>query len=175
MAYCEPGEIELLVLDVDGVMTSGAVIIEETGSAVYHFDVHDGAGIKYWHRRGGKTAIITGRSSSVIDVRAGQLDIEWVYQSALKKLDAFRQCLADTGIAPNRVCYVGDDLPDLPPMLNCGYPVAVANASAEVKQAAAYVTNRSGGAGAVREVVEMLLRARGVWTDILNGYCNQRL
>jgi 3-deoxy-D-manno-octulosonate 8-phosphate phosphatase (KDO 8-P phosphatase) len=175
MTFCDPADVKLLVLDVDGVMTAGEVVVDETGATAYHFNVQDGSAIKYWHRCGGKTAIITGRSSAAVQARADQLEIEWVYQAALKKLDAFRQCLADTGISADQTCCVGDDLPDIPVMQSCGYPVAVANAVAEVKQLAAYVTCSPGGAGAVREVIEVLLRARGDWSKILQGYYNQRL
>jgi len=175
MTFSDPANIELLVLDVDGVMTAGEVVIDEAGNTSYRFDVQDGTGIKYWHRMGGKTAIITGRSSRAVEVRAEMLGIELVYQSSLRKIETFRRCLADSGVAPQRTCCVGDDLPDLPVMLNCGYPVAVANAAAEVRRAAAYVTTRPGGAGAVREVVELLLKARGHWQQILQRYYDQKL
>lgn len=175
MAFSDPRQIELLVLDVDGVMTAGQVILDGTGRQCYHFNVHDGSGIKYWHRSGGRTAIITGRSSPAVEIRAKQLGIEFVYQLALRKIEAFRTCLSDSKVPPERICVVGDDLPDLPIMRHCGYPVAVANAVDEVKESAACVTARAGGAGAVREVVELLLRARGAWSTILKGYTEQTL
>ncbi len=164
-----------MVLDVDGVLTAGEVILSDTGACTYHFNTQDGAGIKYWQRCGGRTAIITGRESKAVEIRAEQLGIEFVYQHALKKLVAFRQCLADAGVSADKVCYVGDDLPDVPPMINCGYPVAVVNAVQCVKESAAYVTKASGGNGAVREVIELLLTAKGKWAAVLQGYFEQKL
>lgn len=175
MTFCDPAEIELLALDVDGVLTAGHAIADDTGRTFYAFDTQDGSGIKYWQRCGGKIALITGRQSPVIELRAETLGIEFVYQAALKKIEPFRRCLVDTGVDPQRVCYVGDDLPDLPVIRHCGYPVAVANAVPEIKRAAAYVTTRPGGAGAVREVIELLLRARGQWDQIVQGYIDQKL
>jgi 3-deoxy-D-manno-octulosonate 8-phosphate phosphatase (KDO 8-P phosphatase) len=175
MAFANPADIEMLILDVDGVLTAGEVILDETGQVSYHFNVQDGSGIKYWYRSGGQAAIITGRSSNAVTVRAKTLGIERVYQSALKKIDAYRQCLAECKIDPMRVACVGDDLPDVPLLRNCGFPVAVKNAVREAKEQAAYVTTRSGGQGAVREVVELLLRAKGLWAGIVDGYRKQTL
>jgi len=175
MGFANPADIELLILDVDGVLTAGEVILDETGRVSYHFNVQDGSGIKYWYRYGGKAAIVTGRKSEAVLVRGKELGIDIVYQSALRKIEAYRRCLADCKIDPMKVACVGDDLPDLPLLRNCGFPVAVANAVREVKEQAAYVTTRTGGDGAVREVVELLLRARGVWSDVIAGYHNQTL
>ncbi len=165
----------MLVLDVDGVLTAGEVVIGDTGRLINFFNVLDGSGLKYWHRNGGKTAIISGRESNAVTIRAQDLGIERVYQGALKKIEAYRQCLAEMRVDPGRVCCVGDDLPDLPLLCNCGYPVAVANAVDEVKERAAFVTKRVGGSGAVREVIELLLRARGRWADIVAGYTSQKI
>ena len=175
MAFADPAEIELLVLDVDGVMTAGDAVLTDTGQSIYFFNTRDGCGLKYWHRSGGKTAIITGRQSHAVQARAELLGIQFVYQSALKKIDAFRRCLTEAGVEAQRVCYVGDDLPDLPPLPHCGYPVAVADAVPEVKASAVYVTKARGGAGAVREVIERLLRARNKWSAILQAYHDQKL
>jgi 3-deoxy-D-manno-octulosonate 8-phosphate phosphatase (KDO 8-P phosphatase) len=175
MKYSEPSEIELLVLDVDGVLTAGEVVIGDTGRLINFFSVLDGSGLKYWHRSGGKTVIISGRESNAVTIRAQDLGIQRVYQGALRKIEAYRQCLTESGIDPARVCCVGDDLPDLPLLCNCGYPVAVTNAVEEVKERAVYVTNRRGGDGAVREVIELLLRARGRWTQIVAGYTSQKI
>lgn len=175
MAFSDPRNVELLVLDVDGVLTPGNVAVEQTGSLRYHFDVQDGSGIKYWLRSGGRIAIITGRSSNAVAIRAKELGIDLVYQAALRKIDAYRDCLGKLGIGPERVCCLGDDLPDLPIMLNCGYPAAVANAVREVKQYAAYITNKAGGYGAVRELIEHLLSAKGLWSGVVSGYVNQSL
>ena len=95
MAFANPADIEMLILDVDGVLTAGEVILDETGKVSYHFNVQDGSGIKYWYRYGGQAAIVTGRSSEAVLVRAKELGIEIVYQSALRKIEAYRRCLAD--------------------------------------------------------------------------------
>lgn len=168
-------DVELLVLDVDGVLTDSSVGIDQTGPDIYRFNVQDGSAVIYWHRCGYRTAIITGRASSAVSVRAAQLGIGLVYQNAKRKMIAYRQCLIDADVLPQQVCYVGDDLPDLPVMRHCGYPVAVGNAVLEVKAGACYVTDRHGGTGAVRQVVEHLLKAKGRWTDILQGYYQQTL
>jgi 3-deoxy-D-manno-octulosonate 8-phosphate phosphatase (KDO 8-P phosphatase) len=175
MKHSDPSDIELLVLDVDGVLTAGEVVIGDTGRLINYFNVLDGSGLKYWHRNGGKTAIISGRESNAVTIRAGDLGIERVYQGALRKIEVYKQCLAETGIEPAKVCCVGDDLPDLPLLCNCGYPVAVANAVDEVKERAAFVTKRTGGNGAVREVIELLLRAKGRWSEIVAGYTSQKI
>jgi len=168
-------DIKLLILDVDGVLTDGGIILDETAKKIYRFDVHDGSGINYWHRSGHQAAIITGRASNAVTIRAEQLGIKLVYQNAKRKLDAYRQCLTDAHFAPHQVCYVGDDLPDLPVMRNCGYPIAVANAVAQVKAVAAYTTQATGGHGAVREIVEHLLKAKQRWQEILDTYYQQQL
>jgi 3-deoxy-D-manno-octulosonate 8-phosphate phosphatase (KDO 8-P phosphatase) len=173
--FSNPADVDLLVLDVDGVLTAGQVVLDESGTLINFFNVHDGSGIKYWLRSGGRAAIISGRTSGAVPIRAKTLGIDLVYQGALRKIDAYRQCLADTRIDASRVCCVGDDLPDLPLLCNCGYPVAVANAVEEVKDRSAYVTRRTGGDGAVREVVEVLLRAKGLWAPIVDGYLQQKL
>ncbi len=170
-----PADIELLVLDVDGVMTAGDVILDETGRLSYHFNVQDGAGVKYWRRNGGKVAIITGRESQAVQLRAEMLGVDFVYQKALRKIDAYRDCLTKANVKPENVCCIGDDLPDLPVMLNCGFAVAVANAVREVKVYADYVTRAAGGDGAVREVIELLLRAQGKWDNLISGYTNQKI
>ena len=175
MVFSDPAEIKLLVLDVDGVLTAGEVVIDDTGRLINFFNVTDGSGIKYWHRSGGKTAVISGRSSGAVAIRAKDLGIEYVYQGALRKIEAFRKCLTEAGVKASEVCCVCDDLPDLPLLCNCGFPAATANAANEVKKRAAYVTQKSGGSGAVREVIEHLLRAKGKWDTIVEEYLEQKL
>jgi 3-deoxy-D-manno-octulosonate 8-phosphate phosphatase (KDO 8-P phosphatase) len=175
MTFSAPKDIQLIVMDVDGVLTAGEAVYSDMGTMIYLFNTQDGAGLKYWRRNGGRSAIITGRESQAVMIRAELLDIEFVYQKSLKKIDAYRELLGETKISPAQVCYVGDDLPDLPVMVNCGFPVAVANAVPEVKAAAAYVTQRSGGDGAVREVIEVLLNARGLWEPLVQSYLTQTL
>ena len=156
--------VGLLVADVDGVLTDGAIVYGGGGLELKAFHVRDGSGLKLWHLAGKRTALITGRSSPVVDVRAAELGIAFETQGASAKLPAYRELLARAGARPEEVCYVGDDLPDLPPLLHCGLAVAVADACAEVRAAAHYITRMAGGRGAVREVIELILRCQGRWS-----------
>lgn len=156
--------IELLMLDVDGVLTDGRVVLGSEAEASKAFFVQDGCAIKLWQRNGGRTAILSGRSEGSVRERARELGIELVSTGASDKTTGFDNLLAYANVAATAVCYVGDDLPDLGPMSQCGLPVAVGNAAPAVKRAAAYVTRRPGGAGAVAEVVEWLLRGQNRWT-----------
>lgn len=155
--------IRLLLLDVDGVLTDGRIVYTDAGHEIKAFHVRDGAGLKFWHRSGGRTAILTGRSSPVVTRRAAELGVESVVQGADEKLPALRRILTETGLGPEQVCAVGDDLPDLPVLTRCGLAVAVADAAPEVRAVAQLVTTAPGGHGAVREVVEWLMRGRRTW------------
>jgi YrbI family 3-deoxy-D-manno-octulosonate 8-phosphate phosphatase len=139
--------IELLVLDVDGVLTDGGIVYGSGGLEVKQFHVRDGSGLKYWHLAGKRSAILTGRSSPVVETRAAELGIATVVQGAADKLQAYRRLLDETETSPEAVCYVGDDLPDLPPLRHCGLAVAVADACPEVVADAHYVTRGPGGRG----------------------------
>ncbi len=167
--------IELLLLDVDGVLTDGGIVYAETGKEWKAFHVRDGSGLKIWHDAGKRAAIITGRSSPIVNVRAAELDIAPVIQGALEKMPAYRQILAATGMHPDQVCFVGDDLPDLPLLRNCGLAVAVADACPEVLADVHYVTRTVGGRGAVRETIELILRCQGKWQEMVERFRNQRL
>jgi 3-deoxy-D-manno-octulosonate 8-phosphate phosphatase (KDO 8-P phosphatase) len=155
--------IELLVLDVDGVLTDGHITYTDAGHEIKSFHVRDGTGIKVWRLSGKRTAILTGRSSPIVNRRAAELGIDVVVQGNDKKLEGFRRILSETGLRADQACMVGDDLPDLSVLRECGIGVAVANAAPELKAAAAYVTSLPGGDGAVREVIEWLMRSQGTW------------
>jgi 3-deoxy-D-manno-octulosonate 8-phosphate phosphatase (KDO 8-P phosphatase) len=155
--------IELLVLDVDGVLTDGGIVHGSGGLEVKQFHVRDGSGLKVWHGRGKRTGLVTGRRSAAVEVRAAELGIEFVVQGAGDKLAAFHDLLARGGVAPEASCCVGDDLPDVPPLRQCGLAVAVADACPEALTLAHYITRAPGGRGAVREVVELILRCQGRW------------
>jgi len=170
MAGIDYAGIELLVLDVDGVLTDGRIVLTPTGGEIKAFSARDGAGMKYWKRVGGKLAIISGRSSPVVNRRAEELDVDAVRLDAADKLPAYRQVLDELSVAPARAAVVGDDLTDLPLLMHCGMPVAVADAVDEVCRAAAYVTKAPGGAGAVREVIELILKKAGKWDTIMQRY-----
>ena len=158
--------VRLLLLDVDGVLTDGSVIYADDGSELKRFHVRDGSGLKLWHAAGKRSAIVSGRQSAAVERRAAELGIGPVLQGRDDKLAALAEVLAATGLTPEEVCAVGDDLPDLPVLRRCGLAVAVADACPEVRAAAAYVTAAPGGRGAVREAVEWLLKAQGRWDEL---------
>jgi len=163
-------KIKMLATDVDGVLTDGTVIINSDGSESKAFSLLDGHGIKLWHRAGLSTALISGRASGATTIRAEQLSIGFVRQGCVKKLPAFEELLVDAGLSADQVVYIGDDLLDLPLLKRAGFGVAVANAVDELKEAADYVTTRSGGRGAVREVIELVLKATGKWDELMERY-----
>ena len=162
--------VELLVLDVDGVLTDGRITYTADGVEVKSFHVRDGSGLVVWRKLGKRTAIVSGRASQAVDMRAAELGISPVVQGAPDKGAALRQVLADTGLRPEQACGVGDDLPDLPVLRACGLAVAVADACPEARAAAHYVTRAAGGRGAVREVVEFILRAQGRWAEVVRSF-----
>src|SRR5215475_12696522 len=147
--------VELLVLDVDGVLTDGGIVYgalgREANLEVKAFHVRDGSGLKLWHLAGKRSAVITGRSSPLVEVRAAELGVGRVIQGAADKGTALRQLLGETGTPPQAVCCIGDDVPDVPAMRQAGLAVAVADACAEARAAAHYITRAAGGRGAVRE------------------------
>src|SRR5579862_6963984 len=143
--------IEMLIVDVDGVLTEGGIVHGTGGLELKQFHVRDGYGLKIWQQLGKRSAIITGRSSPIVEVRAQEVGIGIVLQGALEKFPAYRYLLAQMGLTAQQVCYIGDDLPDVPPLRNCGLAVAVADAAPEVRVEAHYVTRTPGGRGAVRE------------------------
>ena len=170
---CRP--ITALVLDVDGVLTDGGIVYGDDGVELKQFHVRDGSGLVIWRRAGKRAAVISGRRSRVVEVRAAELGVAPVLQGVADKLAAYRQLLAETGLRPEEVCFVGDDLPDLPVLRSCGLAAAVADACAEVRADAHYVTRAPGGRGAVREVIELVLRCQGQWQGVVERYRNERL
>ncbi len=166
------GNIQLLILDVDGVLTDGRLVVTDNGEVIKGFHVLDGCAIRLWRESGREIALLTARISPAVARRADELGISLVEQGHDPKLTGYDAICRKSGIADGDVCYVGDDLLDLEPMRRCGYPVAVANAAAEVKRVAAYVTERSGGAGAVREVIRHVLMSLGQWN--VRSFCHDR-
>jgi len=162
--------VRLLVLDVDGVLTDGRIILDSEGQETKQFYVRDGSAIKWLIRAGVEVAWLSGRSSPVVARRAQELGVEKVVQGAKQKLPAFRALLRRTDCRAEEVCYLGDDLPDIPVLREAGIACAVADAPAEVKAVCQVVTRAAGGRGAVREVAERILRARGAWNRLLARY-----
>jgi len=162
--------IQLLVLDVDGVLTDGRTFHGSGGSEGLLFNVQDGTGIKWLQRSGLPVALITGRTLDAVLSRAEVLGIEHVLQGAKVKLEAYKELKQRTGLTDEAIGYVGDDLLDLPVMRRVRLAVAVANARPEVKQIADMVTHACGGDGAVRELAELILKTRGRWEEITRRY-----
>ncbi len=160
--------IEFLLLDVDGVLTDGRIWFDPLGEEYKAFHVHDAAGLHYWHRAGGRTGFLSGRGGHSVERRARELGVHDVILRRVDKARAFEELLARQGLDPARVAYVGDDVVDLPVLRACGFAVTVPEARPDVFAAAHYVTQRSSGFGAVRDVIEELLRARGVWQAVVD-------
>ncbi len=163
-------DMEILILDVDGVLTDGTLIINGDGSESKFFCSLDGHGIRMWRGAGLKVAFLSGRESSPTKYRAQQLEVDYVFQNCFDKLETVKKCLEQTGFSAEKVAYIGDDLPDLPVIKYVGFGVAVANAVDEVKQHADYITSRSGGNGAVREVIEYILKNSDKWQKLMKKY-----
>lgn len=163
-------KIRLLLLDVDGVLTDGGLLIHADGSESKQFNVYDGHRIKMWQRAGLLCGFLSGRQSAATTRRAEQLDVSLVLQGCTEKLPAFERLLSERQLTAAEVAYVGDDLMDLPLFRRVGFAAAVANANEEVKQQADYVTSRCGGQGAVGEVIEYLLKITGRWEDLVRQY-----
>ncbi len=162
--------IRLLILDVDGVMTPGELPYGDGGNVEKCFHVQDGSAIKLWMNGGGRVAIISGRKSPAVNRRAADLGITFVAQGVTNKTIPFEKACSELQAEPAETAVIGDDLLDLPILTRCGYPIAVANAVPTVKRAARYVTRRTGGAGAINEAVERLLRHNGTWEQAIRKY-----
>ena len=163
-------QIELILADVDGVLTDGRVVFDNQGIETKHFHIRDGLGIKLWQRSGYRFGLVTGRSSHIVKIRAAELGVDIVRQTAEDKLPVTREVAQQLGLSLEQVCYIGDDLPDLPAVIAAGLGVSVADGCPEVRAAAQYVTQVGGGAGAVRETIEMILKAQRRWDELVQKY-----
>ncbi|HEY3488575.1 MAG TPA: HAD hydrolase family protein [Candidatus Deferrimicrobiaceae bacterium] len=162
--------IRLFLVDVDGVLTDGGIVYDANGLELKRFNVRDGHGFVMMRRAGIRAGIITGRTSAVTAIRAKELGIDLVVQGATDKAAALDRVLADTGIPPEAVSYVGDDIVDLPVFRRVGFTAAPADAEDCVLAAADFVSSRPGGHGAVREIIEFVLRATGSWDKVASRY-----
>ena len=158
--------IRLLVLDVDGVLTDGLIILDDHGVESKHFHVRDGAAIALWNKVGRRTAILSGRSARCVDLRAAELGIEPVVQGSPDKGEALRQMIAKLNLELSQVGFMGDDLADLPALEIAGFAACPGDAAPEVQAVADHVTSAPGGRGAVREVIEILMKAQNVWPEL---------
>lgn len=163
-------KVKLLIFDVDGVLTTGQILFGPDGEALKVFHAQDGLGITAAHRAGLKTAVITGRESEMVRRRGTELAIGDICQGVMDKVKFLHQLIAKHGVTCDEVGYVGDDLNDLAVLDRVGLACAVGNAVTEVKAAAHYVAACAGGQGAVREIIEMVLKAQGKWDAVVTGY-----
>lgn len=162
--------IKLLILDVDGVLTNGGIIYTDDAIETKIFNVRDGLGLRLLMNAGIQVGIITGRASKALRSRCADLGIEHLYEGAGDKVPALDDVLRKTGVSKEETAFIGDDLPDLPVLTKVGVPIAVGDAADEVKQHAAVVTRANGGDGAVREISEAILKARGLWGGIVETF-----
>ena len=163
-------KVKLLLLDVDGVLTDGRIIYDSSGRDSKFFDVHDGLGVYVLHKFGINTIIITAKNSKAIGPRSKDMRVVEVFADIFPKTMVLDKILKKYRVAKDEICFMGDDLVDLSLMRKIGLPVAPANASSEIKEAAVYVTNCIGGRGAVREVAELILKSQDKWKDVLEFY-----
>ena len=163
-------KIELILSDVDGVMTDGGIRLLDDGRQMMVFHIRDGMGIRLWREAGKRFGIVTGRDLEAVRRRAADLHLDIVRQGVDDKLPAVDEIAADLKIARDQICYIGDDLLDLAPIRAVGLGVAVADAAEDVRHAAKYVTSVRGGQAAVREVIELILKNTGRWDEVIRRY-----
>ena len=166
--------IEMILMDVDGVLTDGQILLIPNGAGGVHevkmFDVQDGVGISFAHRVGLRTGLLTGRRSESTLARARELSIELVEQGSHNKLETYEKMRTQAKLEDAVIAYIGDDMQDLPVLRRAGLAIAPANARDEVKQACHIVTDRSGGNGAVREALDFIIKAQGKWDQVMARY-----
>jgi YrbI family 3-deoxy-D-manno-octulosonate 8-phosphate phosphatase len=163
-------KIQLILSDVDGVLTDGGITFDNQGIETKTFHVRDGLGIKLWQRSGHRFGIITARSSHIVKIRMDELGVEMVRQGSEKKLPVGIQLIEELGLEPEQVCYVGDDLSDLNLLSHVGLAVTVADGAAEIKSIAHLTTKAEGGKGAMRELIEIILKSQKRWDELLQAY-----
>jgi 3-deoxy-D-manno-octulosonate 8-phosphate phosphatase (KDO 8-P phosphatase) len=165
-------QIQVLLMDVDGTITKGGVYLlsqpDGTALEMKVFDAHDGQGISLARTAGIRTGFITGRESAALRHRARELGVEFVFEKQPHKIAAYEEILRKTGVPESAVAFLGDDLPDLTVMHRVGFAIAVADSAQEVLDAAHYVCSAKGGEGAARETVELILRSKGIWNEMID-------
>jgi 3-deoxy-D-manno-octulosonate 8-phosphate phosphatase (KDO 8-P phosphatase) len=165
-------QVKLLLMDVDGTMTDGGVTLlsQPDGSAleIKTFDAHDGQGLTLAHTAGIRTGCITGRESGALLRRAHEMKMEFIYMKIPLKMPAYEEILKKAELPDSAVAFVGDDLPDIPLLRRVGLGVAVGNAVPDVKKVAHYTTKALAGHGAVREAVELILKSKGIWEEMID-------
>lgn len=163
-------QVKMMIFDVDGVLTDGGLFYGPEGEVMKRFNALDGHGLKMLHQCGIKTAIITARASGTLQKRASDLGVSHVFQGVQDKRTAFQTLVQETGISPEQCGYLGDDVIDLPVIVRVGFSACVANAHIELQSRVHYMTTKSGGHGAAREICDLLLQAQGHYETLLAGY-----
>ncbi|MBQ7705602.1 MAG: HAD hydrolase family protein [Selenomonadaceae bacterium] len=169
-AFDRAKKIKLVIFDVDGTLTDGGIYIGTSGELFKSFNCHDGFGITAAHKAGLKTAILTGRESACTANRAKELGITAVKQGHMDKRNAYKELKAEFNLRDEEIAYVADDIIDLPVLIQVGFRAAVGNAKIEVKERAHFIAENDGGKGAVREVLEFILKSQGKWEKIIRQY-----
>ena len=167
-------KIKLLILDVDGVLTDGRIIYGDAGDELKCFDVQDGFGIYLLSKVGIRTVIITAKKSTVVRRRAKDSHVAKVYQNAVDKLRIYEKVKRKFRLKDEEVCFIGDDLLDFPILIRAGFAVSVPNAVEVIRARCHYMTQRKGGRGAVREVVDLLLKSQGLYDSLISQYTNHQ-
>ena len=165
---CRP--IRMILSDVDGVLTDGGILYTDGGAEIKQFNARDGFGVRLWHACGGRFGIVTGRRSEIVERRAVDLAAEYVRQGILDKITAVREIAEKAGVELSECCFIGDDFPDLAPMKNVGLSATVADAPEEIRAAALWISSRKGGDGALRELIETILKAQNRWNEAIQLY-----
>jgi 3-deoxy-D-manno-octulosonate 8-phosphate phosphatase (KDO 8-P phosphatase) len=163
-------KIKMFLTDVDGVLTNGKIILDNNGNEIKFFDVKDGHGIKMLHRYGITVGFVTGRESKVVLNRAKELGVNIIYQKVRIKLDVVEKILKEYNLSYSEIAYCGDDIVDIPVLRRAGVAFTVNNAVNECKNIADYITVRNGGSGAVREITDLILKAKGFWEEVKARY-----
>jgi len=162
--------IQLILSDVDGVMTSGGITYDNQGVETKTFHVRDGMGIKLWQRTGYRFGVITARSSHIVKLRMDELKVDLVRQGAENKLAVAHEFMKELSVTAEQICYIGDDLTDMALMESVGLAASVADGAAEVRKCAHLVTKAAGGQGAIRELIEAILKSQNRWQEMLQAY-----
>lgn len=169
-AYERAQKVKMIILDVDGILTDGSIAIGAEGELFKSFNVRDGLGITLAQKHGIKTAIITGRKSKMLAYRAKELNINAFYQDKKNKIPAYRQLQQEFSLKPEEFAYIGDDLFDLAVMNDVGFPATANDATDEAKSVSVLISDFAGGRGAVRQIIEFILKAQGKWQQIVDSY-----
>ena len=162
--------VKMILMDADGVLTDGKIIFSSGGTEAKMFDSKDGVGIKLAQRAGLKTGVISGRESEALQRRCEELGMEEIHQRVFEKIDAYDEIRARHGVTDEECCFIGDDLVDAPVLKRVGLPVTVADGHPALEPLVAYITRRPGGSSAVREVIDLIIKAQGKWDEVVGRY-----